>query len=104
MRAVFVISCGKTCFYSLLFRTVVVNQVNPNPISGFRMFSGGKEWEHWLEMVNSSVIRQKGESQKGVTRRQSTSNFLKKEYFSSGGKNVRFSENLARFVFLLSPF
>ena len=101
MRAVFVISCGKTCFYSLLFRTVVVNQVNLNSFSWFRMFSVGKEWEHWLEMVNSSVIRQKGESQKGVNKK---TKHVKKEYFSSGGKNVRFSENLARFVFLLSPF
>ena len=81
MRAVFVISCGKTCFYSLLFRTVVVNQVNLNPISGFRMFSGGKEWEHWLEMVNSSVIRQKGESQKGVNKKTKHVKFFEKGIF-----------------------
>ena len=81
MRAVFVISCGKTCFYSLLFRTVVVNQVNLNPFSWFRMFSVGKEWEHWLEMVNSSVIRQKGESQKGVNKKTKHVKFFEKGIF-----------------------
>ena len=45
----------------------------------------------------SSAIRQKGESQNGGKRKQSTPNFLKNEQFLSpyqGVKNFRFSKNL----------
>ena len=61
----------------------------------------------------SSVIRQKGESQNGCFKRQSTPNFPKNEHFLppdthtcayQGVRNVRFSENLACFVFLKHPF
>ena len=57
------------------------------------------------------LIKLEGESQNGgnkmeVTRIPSTPNFPKNERFLSphGVKNVRFSENLACFVFLLPPF
>ena len=61
--------------------------------------------------VISSVVRQKANLKTGVTRKQSKLNFLKNEHFLSpntqGGKkwgkrvrSVRFSENLACFVFL----
>ena len=61
------------------------------------------------------VIRQKSKSQKGVSRKENTSNFLKNENFLppdthmytrayQGVKNVRFSENLTCFVFLKHTF
>ena len=60
--------------------------------------------------VLSPVIRQKGGSQNGSSKKQSTPNFPKNEHFLpptyayQGVRNVRFSENLACFVFLVPPF
>ena len=55
---------------------------------------------------HSSVIRQKGESLSGVSRKQRTSNFPKNEHTWAyqGVRNFRFSENLAYFVLLKHPF
>ena len=57
---------------------------------------------------STAVIRQKGESQTGVLRKQSTSNFPKNEHFLtsdmyacvcvSGLKNVHYLENLVCFI------
>ena len=63
---------------------------------------------------NTSVIRRKANPKKGVSRKQSTPNFPKNEHLLppethtyvcvSGGKNVRFSKNLACFVILKNLF
>ena len=68
--------------------------------------------ERCLQLVGN---RQKGESQTGVSRKQGTPNFPKNEHFLPADtctrtfayqalRNVRFSENLACFVFLKHLF
>ena len=54
----------------------------------------------------SLVIWQKGESQTGVSRKQSTPNFPKNDFILpyQGIRNVRFSENFEYFVFLKNLF
>ena len=63
--------------------------------------------------LNSSVIKQKGESQNECSKKTKHAKFPKNDYFLShflrscayqGVKNVRFSENLSCFVFLKYPF
>ena len=57
----------------------------------------------------SSVIRQKGESQNEGSRNAKHAKFSEKQTFRvrtctyQGVRNVRFSENLACFAFLLPP-
>ena len=48
----------------------------PSQISMMKLFDSKR-----LKSVNSSVIRQKGESKTGVSRKQSTSNLSKKRIF-----------------------
>ena len=55
-------------------------------------------------MLRKNVIRQKGESQKGVSRKQSTPNFQKTNIAYQGVRNVCFSEILACFAFMKHPF
>ena len=55
-------------------------------------------------MLRKNVIRQKGESQKGVSRKQSTPNFQKTNIAHQGVRNVCFSEILACFAFMKHPF
>ena len=62
--------------------------------------------------ANSSVIRQKGESQKGGNKKAKHVKFSEKPYplirkrtcAYQGVRNVCFSKNLACFAFLLPPF
>ena len=60
--------------------------------------------------VKSSVIRQKGESQNGCFKKTKHAKFSKKRIFLTrtcayqGARNIRFSENLACFVFLKHSF
>ena len=64
--------------------------------------------------LKTSVKGKRANLKMGVSRKHSTPNFPKKEHFLpadthtyvcvSGGKNARFSENLAFFVFLKQPF
>ena len=86
----------------------------------FLMFSGEYKKTSAMKWFNGnpSVIGQKGSSQYGGNKKQNMSNFLKKRTFLltswyghtqkyvcvSGVRNVRFSENLGRFVFLIPPF
>ena len=73
-----------------------------------KCFSGLKIWEK----LKSSVIRQKGESQNGCFKKTKHAKFFEKRTFLAswyarayqGVRNVRFSENLACFVFLKHPF
>ena len=60
---------------------------------------------------NSSVIRQRGESESGCFKKPKHAKFSEKRTFftpvscaDQGVKNVCFSENLACFVFLKHPF
>ena len=56
-------------------------------------------------VFKSSVIRQKGETQTDDSRKQSTPNFPKNEHFlPPDTHDVRFSEQLACFVFLKHLF
>ena len=56
-----------------------------------------------LTCHNSSVIRQKGESQNWCFKKTKGVKFSENEHFLPV-KNVQFSENLARFVFLKHQF
>ena len=67
----------------------------------------GREEYGWTHhFLYSSVIRQKGKSQNGDNKKTKQAKYPEKRtfltawYALSGGKNVRFSENLACFVFL----
>ena len=61
-----------------------------------------------IHFINLSVIKQKGESQNGCFKKAKHATFSEKRTFTScayqGVRNVRFSENVARFVFLKHPF
>ena len=82
-------------------------------VNGFQQFAISKALLYKLDRVlNTSVIRQKGKSQNGVTRTQNTVNFPKNEHFLppdthmhlclSRGKKYSFcfSENLTCFALL----
>ena len=66
----------------------------------------------YFPMNTSSVVRQKGESQNGGNKKQTTRNFPKNKHFLPPDthisyqrvRNVRFSKNSACFAFLLPPF
>ena len=70
-------------------------------VNGFQQFAISKALLYKLgRVLNTSVIRQKGKSQNGVTRTQNTVNFPKNKHFLppdthmhlrlSRGKNIRF--------------
>ena len=66
--------------------------------------------QRWSKYTNSSVIRQKGESQNGCFKETKHSKFFEKWTFLTpwyayqGLRNVCFSENLACFLLLKHPF
>ena len=83
-----------SCFTAPLFSSVKkIEEVN----HGFNKF---------ILWIVSSVIRQKGESQNGCFKKTKHAKFSKKRTFLTPwyARNVRFSENLACFVFLKHPF
>ena len=67
-------------------------------------------WETLQKIANSSITRQKGQSQNGCfkkTKHAKTNIFypdMQTYVAYQGIKNVRFSENLTRFVFFKHPF
>ena len=56
-----------------------------------------------VKLDKSSVIRQKGESQDGGNKKTKQAKFSENRTFLKGVRNIRFSENLACFVFLIPP-
>ena len=69
-----------------------------------------RNFTNYYTEVKSSVIRQKGESQNGCFKKTKHAKFYKKRIFLTrtcayqGARNIRFSENLACFIFLKHPF